>query len=348
MRSAHASPSGFALPAVLVVVGMLALVFLVAVSALDTLAREAGQAKRSVEFEQAALSLEAKAAYTAAVEPLAEDAIQVGGPRAQSQGDDIPQPTLLQSRTVTPLHLDGRRYRFGSGRFWLSLKDAAGQINLDQLAPQARARLAAVLGAPAAQQAALLDRLADDMDPDDLKRMQGAEALDYAAAGLAPPRNRPFIQPAGALGVLGWREAVTHRAWAGMRDEIAAEPVAGEINVNTSSPLALQVLLGLTPQQARATLAARAQAPLLSMADLMGFAGPIAYDVERSYTRPNGRFALKVADPRAGLVYRARIVLTPQGLERPLWIEERSLAPATAAERSPPPADAPVFPDPAH
>lgn len=340
--------SGFALPAVLVVVGMLALVFLVAVSALDTLARETTEAKRSVEFEQAALSLEAKAAYTAATEPLAEDSIHVGGPRAQSQGGPVAPPNLLQSRGVTPLYLDARRYGFGGGRFWLSLQDAAGQINFDQLSPEARLRLATVLGVPPEQRAALLDRLADDMDPDDLKRMQGAEATDYAAAGLAPPRNRPFASPAEALGVLGWREAVSRPAWTALRDEISADPVAGDINVNTASPAVLQVLLGLTPQQALAAITARTRAPFLTMAELTGFTGPIAYDVERSYTRPNGRFALKVADPRAGLVYRARIVLTPDGLERPLWIEERSLGPATDAERSPLPADAPVFPDPAH
>jgi type II secretory pathway component PulK len=249
---------------------------------------------------------------------------------------------------VTPFYLDGRRYGFGGGRFWLSLQDAAGQINLDQLAPEARLRLAAVLGVPAAQQGVLLDRLADDMDPDDLKRMQGAEALDYAAAGVAPPRNRPFSSPAETLGVLGWRDLVPRPAWAALRDELTADPVSGQVNVNTASEVALQVLLGLTPQQTRAAMAARARAPFLTMAELTGFTGPVAYDVERSYTRPNGRFALKVADPRASLVYRARIVLTPDHPERPLWIEDPSLSPATAAETSFTPADAPVFPDPAH
>lgn len=345
MRRAR-TQGGFALPAVLVVVGMLALVFLVAVSALDTLARETTDAKRSVEFEQAALSLEAKAAWIAATEPLAEDSVHIGGPRSESQGS--PPPSLLRSSGVIPLHLDGRRYRFGGGRFWLSLRDSAGQINLDQLAPEARLRLAAALGVPAGRQGALLDRLADDMDPDDLKRMQGAEALDYAAAGIAPPRNRPFASPAEALGVLGWRDLVPRPAWAALRDEITADPVSGQVNVNTASPAALQVLLGLTPQQAQAAMAARARAPFLTMAELTGFTGPVAYDAERSYTRPNGRFALKVTDPRAGLVYRARIVLTPDHPERPLWIEEPSLSPATAAETSPLPADAVVFPDPAH
>lgn len=345
--SRDARASGFALPAVLVVVGMLALVFLVAVSALDTLARQTRQAKQAVEFEQAALSLEARAAFLAATEPLGEDAVRIGAPRAQSRSAPGLTHDFL-ARDVVPLRLDGRRYSSGGGRFWLSLRDAAGQINLDQLSPEARLRLMAALGVPTDRRAALMDRLGDDLDPDDLKRMQGAEATDYEAAGLPPPRNRPFTRPVEALGVLGWREAVPRQAWAAMRDELSADPVSPDFNVNTASPLALQVLLGLGPEQARAAIAARAVAPFLSIADLTRVAGPIVSEPERSYTRPNGRFALMVASPRAGLVYRARIVLTPDGVERPLWIEDRSLMPAGAAQRTPQPVDAPVFPDPAH
>jgi general secretion pathway protein K len=345
--SRAAPDRGFALPAVLVVVGMLALVFLVAVSALDTLARQTRQAKQAVEFEQAALSLEAKAAFLAATEPLGEDAVRVGAPRASSRSAPGLGHAFL-ARDVVALHLDGRRHSYAGGRFWLSLQDAAGLINLDQLSPEARLRLMAALGVPAERRPALLDRLGDDMDPDDLKRMLGAEALDYAAAGLPPPRNRPLTRPVEALGVLGWREAVPRQAWAGMRDQLSADPVSPEVNVNTASPLALEVLLGLSPEQARAAVAARAAAPFLTIADLTRVSGPVLSEPERSYTRPNGRFALSAASPSAGLVSRARIGLTPEGLERPLWIEDRSLAPATAAERTPPPADAPVFPDPAH
>lgn len=339
--------SGFALPAVLIVVGMLALVFLVAVMALDTLAGQTRRAKQRVEFEQAALSLEAKAAWLALVEPLAEDSIQIGGPRSLSQ-PGAESGHALPTRTIVPLRLDGRTYGLGGGQLAVSLRDGAGLINLDMLSPQARPRLMTALGVPAAMQAALIDRLGDDMDPDDLKRLNGAEANDYAAAGRAPPRNAAFTRTAEAFGVMGWSEAVPREGWARLRDSLTVDPTSPAANVNTSSAEALQIIFGLTADQARAAVAARAGAPFLSMADLNRVVGPVPYDSERSYTRPNGRFALKVTAPKAGLVYRARIVLTPDGLERPLWIEERSLSEATDAERTPPPADAPVFPDPAH
>lgn len=339
--------SGFALPAVLVVVGMLTLVFLVAVTALDTLAGQTLRAKQRVEFEQAALSLEAKAAWQALVEPAGEDSILIGGPRsASSSGQAAASP--FADRRIVALHLDGRRYGVDGGRLAVSLQDGAGQVNLDAISPEARVRLLQSLGAPPASLAALADRLGDDIDSDDLRRMNGAEAADYAAAGTAPPRNTAFIRTGEVLGVLGWKQAVPQASWLRARDLVTVDPVNSAVNLNTASAQALQILLGVSPDQARAAVAARAQAPFLSIADLMRVAGPVAYDVERSYTRPNGRLLVKVAAPRDGLVYRARIVLTPDGLERPLWIEERNLSEATDAERTPLPADAPVFPDPAH
>lgn len=338
---------GFALPAVLVVVGMLTLVFLVAVMALDTLAGQTLRARQRVEFEQAALSLEAKAAWQGLVEPLGQDAILIGGPRAVSNpGQAAPDP--FADRRIVPLHLDGRPYGVAGGRLAVSLWDGAGQVNLDAIPPEARIRLLEALGAPPASRALLADRWGDAIDSDDLKRMNGAEAADYASAGLAPPRNTAFVRTSELLGLLGWKQAVPQAAWMKARDLVTVDPVNSAVNVNTASPQALEILLGLSPDQAKVAVAARSQAPFLSVADLARAVGPIAFDVERSYTRPNGRMLVKVTAPRDGLVYRARIVLTPDGLERPLWIEERSLSEATDAERTPLPADAPVFPDPAH
>lgn len=342
----HRADSGFALPAVLIVVGMLALVFLVAILALDTLASQTRRAKQRVEFEQAALSLEAKSAWLALTEPMSEDAILIGGPRAISQPSDADH--AFQTRSIVPLHLDGRAYGLGGGRLSVALRDGAGQINLDMMSPQARPLLMAAMGVATKDQAALVDRLGDDLDPDDLKRINGAEANDYAAAGMSPLRNGAFTRVAEVFGVLGWRETVPRDGWLRLRDDLTVDPTSPAANVNTASAQALEIVFGLRPDQARAAVAARAAAAFLSMADLARVVGPVAYDNERTYTRPNGRFALKVTAPQAGLVYRARIVLTPSGLERPLWIEERSLSEATGAERTPLPANATVFPDPSH
>ena len=63
MRTAAAQAErGFVLPAVLVVVGVVALIFLVAITALDSLAAETRRITDEVRFRQSALSLEAEAA----------------------------------------------------------------------------------------------------------------------------------------------------------------------------------------------------------------------------------------------------------------------------------------------
>jgi general secretion pathway protein K len=337
--------AGFALPAVLVVVAMLALVFLSAVSALDTLARQTLRAKERVRFEQAALSVEARTAWLVATEPLGADAIMIGAPRTESDSRLDTRPRF-DRRAVTPLRLDGRIYLDGDARepLSVSLQDAAGQLNLDLLPEPAKARLVAALGAPPADQARLVDRWADWLDADDLKRLNGAESPDYATAGRAAPRNGSMTRTSEILGVLGWAASAPRERWLALRDSLTVDPLSGDFNVNTASPDALGIMLGLTGAQLEAALAARAVRPFLSMADFTAAVGPIPFDSEASYARPNGRFAVRVASPARNLVFRARIVLTPQSPERPLWIEERAISTAGERERTQPPADALPFP----
>jgi hypothetical protein len=70
-------------------------------------------------------------------------------------------------------------------------------------------------------------------------------------------------------------------------------------------------------------------------------------DAERVYTMPNGRFALKVEDADAGLVYRARLLLSPDDTARPFWVVEARAAQLTAAEKASLPTHAPNLPSPA-
>ena len=336
--------AGFALPAVLVVVAMLALVFLAAAGALRTLSGEALAARRGVAFEQAAMSLEARAAWLAATEPMGEAAIAIGAPRAES-GPRL-QTAITPRRDIVALHLDGRPYRTrdAQGLLVVSLQDAAGQINLNLLSDEARMGVTAALGVAPGERARLAERWGDWIDIDDIERLGGAEGPDYAARGLARPRNGPMTRTTEILGVMGWTAAAPRKAWVELRDMVTVDPLSADFNVNTASPAALRIMLDLSPAQADAVVAARRAAPIVSLADLTRVTGPLPYDIESSYTRPNGRFALRVTAPGRNLVFRSRIVLTPDSPERPLWIEERAVS--TAAEGSRAPADAPAFPDP--
>lgn len=87
-----------------------------------------------------------------------------------------------------PLALDNRSYEMRNGA-WIRVQDARGLLSLN--VPQRERWLAALIGAGASldQASAMIDILLDYTDTDSLKRLNGAEAPDYAAAGLAPPRN---------------------------------------------------------------------------------------------------------------------------------------------------------------
>lgn len=336
--SASVEKRGFALPAVLAVTAIVTLVFLVAILALDSLAQQTRRAVETSRFETQALSLEAHAAYVAAV----------GAPTA----DALLAPDLdldLDRRADARLKLDGTPYSTpATPSLRLSLQDEAGMINLDNLPRPAIARLLAALGAPIDRRVALVDRFSDYIDVDDLARVDGAEAPAYRDRGLPPPPNAPLRTIDQALGVLGWKTAVPRERWRALRDDLTADPASTAINVNTATPGALQVMYGLNDDQIAAVLDRRRSAPFAGLEDLGRTAGlRLSGDAERVYGFPNGRFALKIIAPGEGLDYRVRIVLTPRDRERPVWIEEPALSLSPAKERAERLTNAPLLPDPA-
>ncbi len=87
-----------------------------------------------------------------------------------------------------PLVMDGRLYRNAEGVF-VSVQDERGLLSVNE--PDREALTAALLNAGASldMATAAIDVLQDYTDADSLRRVNGAEAPDYAALGLAPPRN---------------------------------------------------------------------------------------------------------------------------------------------------------------
>lgn len=332
--SAPIGKRGFALPAVLAVTAIVTLVFLVAILALDSLVQQTRRAVEASRFETQALSLEAHAAYMVAVGAPTTDAVLVRD---------------LDPRLDARLRIDGTPYSTpDASPLRLSLQDEAGLVNLDNLPAPATARLLAALDAPVDRRAALADRFSDYIDVDDLARIDGAEAPTYRDQGLPPPPDAPLRTIDQVLGVLGWKAAVPRERWRALRDDLTADLGSTAINVNTATPIALKVMYGLTDDQIAAALDRRRNAAFTGLEDLGRAVGlRLSGDAERLYGFPNGRFALKIVAPGAGLDYRARIMLTPRDRERPVWIGEPALSLSPVDERAERHTDAPLFPDPA-
>ena len=86
------------------------------------------------------------------------------------------------------LVLDGRPYRTMGGAT-VRVQDERGLLSLNQPDREALLQLLVHSGAELADAQAMLDILEDYSDSDNLRRLQGAEAPDYQAIGLPPPRN---------------------------------------------------------------------------------------------------------------------------------------------------------------
>ncbi len=159
------------------------------------------------------------------------------------------------------IRLDGSPYADSGGI--LELQDAGGLVGLNLFGDDAMSRLLTTLGVPEPRHAALIDALRDYTDADDLRRLNGAETAQYAAAGVSSgPRNGSLTSPLELRDVLGWsREAALWTVGAGILDFTAPES-AGRLNPNTAPWQALTSLPGVTRDVAAVFIARRALQPI--------------------------------------------------------------------------------------
>ena len=76
-------------------------------------------------------------------------------------------------------------WRYGGGEIRVAVQDEGGKIDINTAQDALLGVLFESLGLDAQASAALVDAIADFRDPDSLRRLNGAEDNDYAAAGLA-------------------------------------------------------------------------------------------------------------------------------------------------------------------
>lgn len=317
-------PAGFALPAVLAVTGVVTLIFLVAITALANLTREAATARARMSFMQAALTAEAQMAYLLSTEPVATRSVRVGAPRNMDSLEETLASGGGSGLAESEVLIDGEPYVFASPTpLVISLQDAAGLINLSLLGPDDWRRLFEKAGVSAGDAAGVPARYADYIDQDSLRQPNGAEQESYPGGG---PPNRPLRRPTELLSVLGVRDAVDVRRWRVLRHQLTYEPFNSGLNINTATPEMLQVMFGLTPAQSATVVRTRRTAPFISGGDFTAISGgPVIDDIDRSYFAPNGRYHFVIRDTRSGWIYRGRMQTNPFSLEQPVWIDQTEL-----------------------
>lgn len=342
---AFSRSGGFVLPTVLVVTSVVTLIFLVAITALASLQREAGLARARVAFTQQAMTAEARLTYLGTTERTAPFGLLIDAPPPPGEFQNLSQAEQAAfdagMANATELHFDGRAYRYGESGL-IRMQDQAGMVNLSRLPSQAMGRLLARLNVSAADARSLEAALADYADRDDLRTANGAERPDYPSGGEGPA-NRPLRHVDEFLNVLGAREAVDMAAWRELRPFLAADATSPQLNVNTADLEALQILFGMSETQARTAIRARQVRPFYSLEQAAGDTGaPLNTDPEIASVYPSGRIIYKMEDRLSRWTYTGRLTLTPTNSERPFWIDRTEFNEARRSD--PEPVNVPEFP----
>lgn len=249
---------------------------------------------------------------------------------------------LLATRPLTPLgfagtpllRVDGRTYRLSSG-VRVSVQDLRGLISIVAYDPGVMTRFLVAQGVAERDAAPLLDKLADYNDLDDLHRLNGAEADEYAAAGLPPPRNDWPISPFELSGMLGWRDYPA--LWERASDHFSAIR-EGWLNPNTAPPAVLAALPGATPQAVRALLDLREQGFHVNSAGaLRGLTG-IALPDDPVAFFPGVFYRLRLWRPQDTRAVEYTVMLAPDARVLPLLVlEARQVRRPTQDDEKPDP-----------
>lgn len=249
---------------------------------------------------------------------------------------------LLATRHLTPLgfagepllRVDGRPYRLPSG-VRVSVQDLRGLISIVSYDPGVMTRFLISQGVAQSDVSPMLDKLADYSDLDDLHRLNGAEADDYAAAGLPPPRNDWPISPYELSLMLGWRD---HPAlWERASDYFTAVR-DGWLNPNTATPAVLAALPGATPQAVQVLLDLRDQGfHVGSSAALFGLTGIRVPDDPVAFY-PGVFYRLRLWRPGDIRAVEYTVMLAPDARLLPwLILEARQVPRATHDDDKPSP-----------
>lgn len=229
------------------------------------------------------------------------------------------------------IRADGRVYRAQSGAL-VSVQDERGLIclNLPNMNMLRNALLAR--GVPDREVEPLLDTLADYTDTDSMHRLNGAEAEEYAAAGLPPPRNDWLLSPHEIRQVLRWRDYP--KVWSRAGDVFSA--ARGEpFNANHAPREVLEALPGATAEGVAALLARRELQPFGTVGELRAVTG-ISLNDEDVLLHPGVLYRLRVwlEVGLPGIEYH--IILTPGGQRAP-WVilETRQIAQPTRDNANP-------------
>ena len=260
-------------------------------------------------------------AQTATLQTLAQQRLQMGNAMAAALYVVTTKPVgpggygLLEA---PELRADDRVYRLPGGGE-IQVQDQRGLMPLNAAERPQLGRMLQGLGVSAQEADAWIDVLQDYVDTDTLKRLNGAEAPEYAALGLPPPRNEWMISVRELNRMPGWRDrpSVVEAI-----ERVSSTSRQSVLNPNTA-PLELLAawLPAAAPEHLELFDTLRFRTPFLSGAAAQRATGlPLDSDAFVFHGGPQLRLTVSMTGQARALAYN--VTLVPGGPQAPWLISE--------------------------
>lgn len=225
----------------------------------------------------------------------------------------------LGTTPETAIALDNRPYR-GVGQGSVRLQDNRGLLNINFPEREMMLRLLGYLGVAAEKRDALIDTLLDYMDADNLRRLNGAEADEYARLNLPPPPNDWLTTPHQLQNIIGWRNESAFWQDQRLLRLVTTSRVLG-FNPNTAPSDILALLPGSNPEIARRILELRRLAPFSAAGQIVALTGNPALDSDYLIFFPSNSIRLTQESAQLPWAVQYGIFLTPNGNNGPWRVD---------------------------
>jgi hypothetical protein len=212
-----------------------------------------------------------------------------------------------------PYHLEDAIVRF---------QDARGLINLNLGSDGDLFGVLGIFGVPDHDRGPLIAKLQDYIDADSLRRLNGAEAPEYADAGREPPANAPLRTPWEVRRILDWDKiepiAREDSQWSLLTTTASVEG----FNVNTAPRALLSVMPGITEGGVDNVVRWRHEQPIVTGSEFGQLAGlPIPQGPSRFLGLPANSILITLSSPHMPLERHIAVRLTPGISDRPWAID---------------------------
>lgn len=307
-------PRGFALVLVLAAVALMTFVASQLATRVDSLRGLAGAQQHQAEAERKMSDALALVLFFLSTQP--------GGPAG------------FGASAGSGVVADGRPYALPSGAR-VAVMDQRGLLSLNTFDRQVLGRVLARRVPAPAEQDALIDILLDYQDTDSLRRLNGAEAPEYASLGLPAPRNDWLVSVRELARMPLWRDRPE-----GMEpyEKLFSARRSGILNPNL---MPLELVAALFPWASAEQLALfdslRRDHPFVSGKIAQGLSGlPLDSDNFIFYT--SDELAIVVWAPGAPRAIQVQVLMRPEGLSGPWQVtESHSVSPEALSGEKPTP-----------